>query len=257
MSKGVEQVLTIEPANELRFKGPFNEVVTADLKLTNSSDRRVCFKVKTTAPKRYCVRPNSGIIEPKGLVNVSVMLQPFEYDPTEKNKHKFMVQTMFPPEGKIDNQEQLWKEITPDQLMDSKLKCVFEMPETRESSVPLNSAVQEEKVHAMSVKQEFAQTRSGLASTPPKTSSGSEPERRQTDEAVRQLQQQVAKLKQENSSLKAEEVRLRKVAISDTVTSTPQPTHVIETSGPAVALPSYVFLIIALILGIIIGKLIL
>lgn len=35
------------------------------------------------------------------------MLQPFEYDPNEKNKHKFMVQTMFAPDGKIDNQEQM------------------------------------------------------------------------------------------------------------------------------------------------------
>lgn len=32
------------------------------------------------------------------------MLQPFEYDPTEKNKHKFMVQTMFAPDGDV-NQE--------------------------------------------------------------------------------------------------------------------------------------------------------
>lgn len=35
------------------------------------------------------------------------MLQPFDYDPNEKNKHKFMVQTMFAPDAKIDNQEQL------------------------------------------------------------------------------------------------------------------------------------------------------
>ena len=43
--------------------GPYTDVVTAVLKLTNETDRRVCFKVKTTAPKRYCVRPNSGIVE--------------------------------------------------------------------------------------------------------------------------------------------------------------------------------------------------
>ena len=31
------------------------------------------------------------------------MLQPFEYDPKEKSKHKFMVQTMFAPEGEADH----------------------------------------------------------------------------------------------------------------------------------------------------------
>lgn len=53
------------------FSGPFSEVVTADLNLTNPSDKRVCFKVKTTAPKRYCVRPNSGVLEPKQNVTVA------------------------------------------------------------------------------------------------------------------------------------------------------------------------------------------
>ena len=32
------------------------------------------------------------------------MLQPFEYDPKEKSKHKFMVQTMFAPEGEMDHE---------------------------------------------------------------------------------------------------------------------------------------------------------
>lgn len=38
-----------------------------------------------------------------------------------------MVQTVFAPDGDV-NLEQLWKDISPEQLMDSKLKCVFELP---------------------------------------------------------------------------------------------------------------------------------
>jgi len=53
------------------FSGPFSTVVTSELKLTNPSTKKVAFKVKTTAPKRYCVRPNSGLIEPNGQVAVS------------------------------------------------------------------------------------------------------------------------------------------------------------------------------------------
>ncbi|EMP33427.1 Vesicle-associated membrane protein-associated protein A, partial [Chelonia mydas] len=106
---------------------PFTDVVTTNLKLRNPSDRKVCFKVKTTAPRRYCVRPNSGIIDPGSSVTVSVMLQPFDYDPNEKSKHKFMVQTIFAPPSTSD-MEAVWKEAKPDDLMDSKLRCVFEMP---------------------------------------------------------------------------------------------------------------------------------
>ncbi|XP_013923000.1 PREDICTED: uncharacterized protein LOC106549784, partial [Thamnophis sirtalis] len=82
--------------------GPFTDVVTTNLKLRNPSDRKICFKVKTTAPRRYCVRPNSGIIDPGTSVTVSVMLQPFDYDPNEKSKHKFMVQTIFAPTNITD-----------------------------------------------------------------------------------------------------------------------------------------------------------
>ncbi|XP_022668376.1 vesicle-associated membrane protein/synaptobrevin-binding protein-like isoform X2 [Varroa jacobsoni] len=123
----MEQILLLEPKTELRFKGPFTEVSTALLHLSNPSEKRVCFKVKTTAPKRYCVRPNCGVIDPKQTVTVQVMLQPFEYDPNERNKHKFMVQSMIAPEGPI-NHDIIWKDAPKEQLMDSKLRCVFELP---------------------------------------------------------------------------------------------------------------------------------
>ncbi|KAF6714629.1 Vesicle-associated membrane protein-associated protein A [Oryzias melastigma] len=83
MSK-LEQVLVLDPPSDLKFKGPFTDVVTTNLKLKNPSDRRVCFKVKTTAPRRYCVRPNSGVIDPGATVNISVMLQPLNMIPTRR-----------------------------------------------------------------------------------------------------------------------------------------------------------------------------
>lgn len=81
------------------------EILTCQLKLTNPGDRRICFKVKTTAPKRYCVRPNNGLVEPKSTATILVMLQPFESDAnitSDRSKHKFMVQTCFAPDGDVD-----------------------------------------------------------------------------------------------------------------------------------------------------------
>ena len=68
-----EQVLVIEPAHELTFVGPFSSAVSAVMTLKNPSDRKVCFKIKTTAPKRYCVKPNSGVIDPKEVVQIAGM----------------------------------------------------------------------------------------------------------------------------------------------------------------------------------------
>uniref|UniRef100_A0A1W7R9A0 Putative VAMP-associated protein n=1 Tax=Hadrurus spadix TaxID=141984 RepID=A0A1W7R9A0_9SCOR len=201
-----EQVLHLDPQVELHFKGPFTDVVTSHLKLTNPTDRRVCFKVKTTAPKRYCVRPNSGIIEPKQFVNVAVMLQPFEYDPNEKNKHKFMVQTMFAPEGDI-NQETLWREANPESLMDSKLRCYFEMPENA-SENNLDSALtqREEKVAVTKVVPEPPAKSSPKASL---KAGNAEIDLRRTVEENKRLREDIGQLKQENSQLKEEGLRLR------------------------------------------------
>lgn len=51
--------------------GPFTVPVTSFMKLTNPSDKRVMFKIKTTAPKKYCVRPNSGILEPHTATEIA------------------------------------------------------------------------------------------------------------------------------------------------------------------------------------------
>ena len=87
--------LVLEPSNELRFKGPFDDYVTVSLTIRNPTEKRVAFKIKTTAPKRYCVKPNSGVLDPEQTMKVNVLLQPFNYDPSEKNKHKFMVQYLY------------------------------------------------------------------------------------------------------------------------------------------------------------------
>lgn len=134
-----KNVLIIDPPNELRFWGPFNKPVVTVMKLTNPSDRTILYKIKTTAPKRYCVRPNFGAILPNSYNKVEICLQPFVYDPNEKNKHKFMVQSLIEPEEECNDLNKLWKEMDPSQLMDAKLKCVFEMPPdypTMDTNVP-------------------------------------------------------------------------------------------------------------------------
>ena len=66
-------------------------VSTASLMLKNANaSSYVAFKIKTTAPKRYCVRPNSGLLAPDDIMDVKVMLQPGGTD----EKHKFQVQTL-------------------------------------------------------------------------------------------------------------------------------------------------------------------
>jgi len=122
-------LLNISPDAHLTFKGPFNEVVTSILTLQNITSEKVCFKVKTTAPRRYCVRPNSGMIDAGQTMEVSIMLQPFQYDPNERNNHKFMVQSMTLSEENASLPlDEIWKNAAPGSVVDKKLRCQFEVP---------------------------------------------------------------------------------------------------------------------------------
>ncbi|CAG9859806.1 unnamed protein product [Phyllotreta striolata] len=187
-----EQVLQIEPQNELRFKGPFNEPVASYMKLTNPTDKKVLFKIKTTAPKKYCVRPNSGVLDPNSNTEISICFQPHPFDPAEKNKHKFMVQTAFAPDGEI-NMEQLWKEITPDQLMDSKLKCVFDLPA--------------EQVEQIDDTSKFSPKTSVANVTA--SSNTIESELQKAAQEVQQLREEESQLRQQNIRLKEEVLQLK------------------------------------------------
>lgn len=247
-----EQVLIIDPHSELKFRGPFNVPVTSYMKLTNPSDRKVLFKIKTTAPKKYCVRPNSGVLDSKSVIEIAICLQPFIFDPAEKNKHKFMVQTIFEPDGDV-NLEALWKEC-PDQLMDSKLKCVFELP--AESGAVVGP--QENNVEAVSEEKIKREVKSS-----PKVGSGLTPsqveaELQKAAQEVKQLREEESSLRQENLQLKEEILRLK----HSMGTSAGLQTAVSTKYNPTIQVQSFSMMYVAAavaiaLFGIILGKFIL
>ncbi|MCJ1402831.1 phosphatidylinositol-binding protein scs2 [Xylographa trunciseda] len=81
---------------ELGFRRPFSHEVTRILTLRNPNSDPVAFKVKTTAPKQYCVRPNSGRIEAGQDVEIQVLLQAMKDDPPldARCRDKFLVQSV-------------------------------------------------------------------------------------------------------------------------------------------------------------------
>lgn len=188
-----DQPLIIEPPTDLKFKGPFTKAVSSYLKLTNPSDHRVCFKIKTTAPRRYCVRPNSGTIEPKSTVEIAVTLQPFSYDINEKNKHKFMVQSISCPDGDC-NIDILWKEVEPSSIQEYKLRCIFDNPvENKDEGSDFGTVYPEEKAKRI----------------PEQNASQSEGESAKAASEVNTSREEESVLRKENLELKEELLRLR------------------------------------------------
>lgn len=237
-----DQLLEIKPPVELRFRGPFTDVVTSELTLSNPSDKILCFKIKTTAPRRYCVRPNSGVITPKQTVTVSVMLQPFDFDPNEKNKHKFMVQAIIIPNADVDL-EGVWKATDTSNVMDTKLKCVFEWPANQAPA-----AASTEKAEAAPVDNKTFKTASATAPQEgeEKTEARDVPTLLQENN---QLRREVGGLRAENTQLRTDGVRQRRVEGGRSMTSVAP--SVTETKP---MLPSTMILLAIFFLGFLIGK---
>uniref|UniRef100_A0A914WVV2 Major sperm protein n=1 Tax=Plectus sambesii TaxID=2011161 RepID=A0A914WVV2_9BILA len=229
------QILQIDPPTELTFRGPFTDVVTSYLKLTNPSDKQVCFKVKTTAPKQYCVRPNSGLIPPGGNVSVAVMLQPIDLaTDQERNKHKFMVQSAFVPDGET-SLENIWKSTSTTDLMDSKLRVVFDSPDSHGDHLNLN----------LTGDKPLAKT----GASPAKSSVLESDYRRELDEKKR-LQNNLGNLEKENNELRQ---RVKRLEVSGGGGGSDLATAVSEGGLPLLHVALVV--LAALLVGLILGKL--
>lgn len=133
MSETNQQLLHINPRHALHFKGPFDVPSKAYMKIMNVSNKKVLFKVKTTMSKCYSVRPNRGVLLPSSKANIMLILKAFTYDPEEKCRHKFMLQSAIAsPEIDDSNLKEAWKNVPQEKTIEYKLKCVFDTEKSTE-----------------------------------------------------------------------------------------------------------------------------
>ncbi|CEG71625.1 hypothetical protein RMATCC62417_07329 [Rhizopus microsporus] len=137
----------IEPSEQLLFHRPFTRISKESLFVKNTNDFPVIFKVKTTAPKQYCVRPNAGKIEPNSEIEVQIILQPFKEELPDdyKCKDKFLVQTA-PLNPSLEQQDitSMWSHIEnsdKQSMHQHKIKCVFGGLKEEESASTEKSTV--------------------------------------------------------------------------------------------------------------------
>ncbi|KAK1601817.1 hypothetical protein QYE76_032602 [Lolium multiflorum] len=99
MSAGSASFLEIQPS-ELAFPFELMKQSSCSMQLTNKTDQYVAFKVKTTNPKQYCVRPNIGVVLPGSTCDVTVTMQAQREAPADLQcKDKFLVQSVAAENG--------------------------------------------------------------------------------------------------------------------------------------------------------------
>ncbi|KAJ8573328.1 hypothetical protein K7X08_009839 [Anisodus acutangulus] len=126
---------------ELKFPFELRKQSTCSMQLSNKTDQYISFKVKTTNPKKYCVRPNAGVVLPGSSCNVTVTMQAQKEAPPDMQcKDKFLIQSTIAPSGTTN------KDITPEifnkedgKIIDEfKLRVVY-VPANPPSPVPEGS----------------------------------------------------------------------------------------------------------------------
>ncbi|XP_021813522.1 vesicle-associated protein 2-1 isoform X1 [Prunus avium] len=127
---GGNQMISVLP-DELKFQFELEKQSFCDLKVVNNTEHHVAFKVKTTSPKKYFVRPNTGVIQAWDSCVIRVTLQAQrEYPPDMQCKDKFLLQsTTVPPNTDVDDlpQDTFTKE-GGRALEECKLRVVYMTP---------------------------------------------------------------------------------------------------------------------------------
>ncbi|KAG6483853.1 hypothetical protein ZIOFF_060639 [Zingiber officinale] len=124
------QMISIHP-EELTFGLELEKPSYCNLKVINNTEHHVAFKVKTTAPKKYFVRPNTSVVQPWDSSTVVVTLQPQkEYPPDMQCKDKFLIQSAkVPPISDMDEiPDDTFSKEDGKVIDEHKLKVVYRSP---------------------------------------------------------------------------------------------------------------------------------
>ncbi|KAL0005747.1 hypothetical protein SO802_013308 [Lithocarpus litseifolius] len=146
------QLLDIQP-KELKFIFELKKHSSCSVRLANNTHHCVAFKVKTTSPKKYCVRPNVGIISPKSTCEFTVTMQAQRTAPPDMVcKDKFLIQSTIVPVGTID------EDITPSMfakdgskyIEENKLRVTLISPPSSPELSPINGLRKQGLAHEVS-----------------------------------------------------------------------------------------------------------
>ena len=119
----IEMSLIAVSPDEIVFPNVLNQEAVFILKVSNVSSTPVAFKVKTTAPKNYLVKPSAGAIPASGSIDIKITLNKQTTDPSVNND-RFLVQAVKSPSGKELTKEE-WSAVDKSAVQELRLHVVF------------------------------------------------------------------------------------------------------------------------------------
>eukprot|EP00357_Protocruzia_adherens_P008462 CAMPEP_0115012644 /NCGR_PEP_ID=MMETSP0216-20121206/24874_1 /TAXON_ID=223996 /ORGANISM="Protocruzia adherens, Strain Boccale" /LENGTH=272 /DNA_ID=CAMNT_0002381769 /DNA_START=26 /DNA_END=844 /DNA_ORIENTATION=+ len=129
--------LRVNPAKELVFPFVKGQGSKTQLELANLCPSNVAFKVKTTAPRSYLVRPNQGILPQGESLAVQIIMQPTSEEALGMTNDKFLLQytTTTLATNQHEDLQSLWQSVPKDRLQSRKIKVQI-VKEGQSAAVP-------------------------------------------------------------------------------------------------------------------------
>ncbi|KAE8660121.1 Vesicle-associated protein 1-3 [Hibiscus syriacus] len=151
------ELLEIHP-QQLNFTFELKKQSSCLIQLTNNTDQYVAFKVKTTSPKKYCVRPNTGIVKPKSTYDFTVTMQAQSVAPPDLMcKDKFLIQSTVIPLGTAEEDiSNIFSKESGRDIEEKKLKVFLTSPPQSPVLTAINGDLKQEMDHETSPRKDKA-----------------------------------------------------------------------------------------------------
>uniref|UniRef100_A0A1I7XQ48 Major sperm protein n=1 Tax=Heterorhabditis bacteriophora TaxID=37862 RepID=A0A1I7XQ48_HETBA len=125
--------ISSSPCDELILIHVDGEVDYIDIvAIRNISSSSVMFKIKTTSPEKFRVRPSAGIIAPGATEIIRVYLQS-EYKHS-CTREKFLLMALETSNRNTENFGELWKQATNKSKVEHKLRCKIRYDSSTDNS---------------------------------------------------------------------------------------------------------------------------
>ncbi|KAL8450730.1 hypothetical protein Emed_002368 [Eimeria media] len=129
-------LLHITPEKTIEIPCALFTSSSVELLLENvSAHPYVAYKIKTTAPKSYLVRPSSGVVPQGQTRSVQIVLQALTEEPSRTSSDRFLVQAT-PVESSLPLPRNYWLSLSKSDVEETRLSVVFKRTNSTAHAAP-------------------------------------------------------------------------------------------------------------------------
>ncbi|XP_071951424.1 motile sperm domain-containing protein 2-like [Antedon mediterranea] len=143
----VGPLITISPGEQLEFSLNLSKneepslELCARISLQNTRDHTVAFKVKTTSPDRYKVKPSAGPIKPNASVNINVYISTIHKEAISNDKFLVMSTELHEVIRVPAEMTEFWKKVSKEKIMEHRLTCAYVPAEEEKEKIPQDPSI--------------------------------------------------------------------------------------------------------------------